>query len=78
MPLYEYYCSTCESKFERLRSMSQADEKAACPTCSTPSGRVISLFASFSKSSDGSVSAVAGSGGGCSTCGGGSCASCAV
>ena len=33
MPLYEYVCTDCESKFELLRPFSRADEVAECPHC---------------------------------------------
>lgn len=31
MPLYEYYCPTCDSKFEALRPLGRRDDPAACP-----------------------------------------------
>ncbi|MBI2303320.1 MAG: zinc ribbon domain-containing protein [Chloroflexi bacterium] len=76
MPLYEYICTSCESKFELLRPMSRADDAASCPQCHNGSRRVLSLFASFSRSADGSSMPIAGGGSGCSTCAGGSCATC--
>ena len=76
MPLYEYVCTGCDLKFELLRPFSKADAPAACPTCGgQDTKRVLSLFASFSKGSDGATQAVAGSGG-CASCAGGHCASC--
>ncbi|MEE9323994.1 MAG: zinc ribbon domain-containing protein [Dehalococcoidia bacterium] len=72
MPLYEYYCATCETGFELLRPMSQSSEDIPCPQCNNEARRIISVTAAFSKSSDGSISAVAGSGG-CATCGPGGC-----
>ena len=30
MPLYEYFCVDCRTKFEALRPMAQADAKIAC------------------------------------------------
>ncbi len=78
MPLYEYFCRRCETKFELLRPMSRSDDTATCPSGHEDAQRMISLFASFSKGADGSLSAVAGAGGGCAGCGGGHCATCGV
>ena len=74
MPIYEYSCLSCESRFERLRPMSRMDDNAACPECDGDSRRELSVFASFSASSNGEVSAIAGGGGGCGGCGPGGCA----
>ena len=78
MPLYEYYCRQCEDKFELLRPMSRSDEPATCPRGHSGAQRALSLFASFSKGTDGSLSPVAGSASACSHCAGGSCATCDV
>lgn len=76
MPLYEYCCSHCDSKFDKLRAYSQADAPIPCPECQrTEARRLISAFASFSKGSDGSMRAVGG-GGGCAGCSASSCAGC--
>jgi putative FmdB family regulatory protein len=48
VPIYEYTCEQCETKFEKLvRSMSSAGgDKPACPKCgSTQTGRSLSVFA---------------------------------
>ena len=42
MPVYEYLCSKCEKKFEKLRSMARMDDPAECPECGTSSDRVLS------------------------------------
>ena len=78
MPLYEYRCANCESRFEMLRPMSQADTPAACPYCAETTGRrLISLFAAVSRDTNGGSRMVASSGAsGCGSCGGGHCASC--
>lgn len=31
MPIYEYFCNTCSSRFEMLRPMSRVHEDATCP-----------------------------------------------
>jgi putative FmdB family regulatory protein len=33
MPLYEYQCEECASRFEERRSMIDADRAAVCPIC---------------------------------------------
>ena len=46
MPIYEYWCASCNTEFEQLRPMSQASEPAPCPTCGTASEKLPSVFAS--------------------------------
>lgn len=47
MALYEYKCSDCEKRFELMRPMNAADERAECPECGgMESRRLISSFAS--------------------------------
>ena len=75
MPLYEYYCPVCESRFELLRSMSRSDESATCPSGHEGAERVISVFSALTKSADGEVSSVASS---CGSCSAGDCGSCGV
>lgn len=52
MPIFEYTCSECESKFEIL-TRSSDDNNVSCPECN--SSQVKKLFSSFSAST-GSVS----------------------
>ncbi len=53
MPLYEYYCADCKTKFDALRPMSKADVAIQCKNCeSMKTSRALSLVASFSKSGD--------------------------
>ncbi len=71
MPLYEYYCSDCRTKFDVLRPMSKADDPIACEECeSRHTARVISLIAVSVAGGDGA--SLMPSGGGCA-CGGGGC-----
>ena len=74
MPLYEYVCSKCDLKFELLRSINQRDKKASCPHCHNSAERILSPFASFSKSESGVNTPIAGSS--CSSCSTASCDSC--
>jgi putative FmdB family regulatory protein len=75
MPIYEYFCPTCNDTFEQLRPAQKADEATACPSCHQAAAqRVLSLFASTVKSEGGSAMSQAMSSsmpmaGGC--CGGG-------
>jgi putative FmdB family regulatory protein len=76
MPVYEYYCADCRTKFEALRPMSKADAPIQCKQCeSMHTSRAISLFAAYSKGDGGASRAVAG-GGGCGGCAGGTCSTC--
>ncbi len=69
MPVYEYYCRSCDTKFEKLRPVSTSDQPAECPAGHANAARTISVFATFSK---GATAEAAPVGGGC--CGGGGCA----
>lgn len=71
MPIYEYACADCDIRFDRMRSMSEADDPADCPQCGAVVGRCASTFAS--RGANGKVSGGS-SGGGCGSCAGGSCA----
>lgn len=73
MPLYEYICTDCECRFDKLRGFSQADAPAECPQChGQHARRALSLFASVVHSEGGGSEEVHSHGSGCS-CGG--CAS---
>ena len=69
MPIYEYVCTTCEYKFDRLQSMNL--EGADCDRCGQPATRALSLFASFATTEGGGMSPLGGMGG--CACGGGAC-----
>ena len=73
MPLYEYECSGCGTRFDALRSMSEADDPIACPQCEgKESQRMISLFSAV-----GEQGVVAGGGSSCGSCSpSASCATC--
>ncbi len=45
MPLYEYQCKTCESKFEVLLSINEVSDEFGCPECD--SSDTIKVFAPF-------------------------------
>ena len=77
MPIYEYLCSACDSKFEQLRPLSQAEKPAECPKCHQPAHRKMSVFNGFVTNHTGVPQAMAGnSGSSCGSCTSGSCGSC--
>ncbi|HET8842707.1 MAG TPA: zinc ribbon domain-containing protein [Ktedonobacteraceae bacterium] len=49
MPLYEYYCSDCKSKFELLVSHQHADDVICMKCHSEHVRRLLSLFAMAGK-----------------------------
>jgi len=73
MPIYEYTCKSCDTKFEQLVRSMNADAKFDCPSCgSSETARALSVFAVSSeagKSSAGDDAPM------CGRCGGmpGSC-----
>jgi putative FmdB family regulatory protein len=74
MPIYEYVCPACNTRFEELRPTSRMDEAAECPRDHQSGRRVLSTFAALTRDAEGAVSGVGG--GGCGGCGGG-CTQCA-
>jgi putative FmdB family regulatory protein len=73
MPLYEYYCSDCRSKFELLVSHKHADEVVCMKCHSEKVRRLLSVFVSQRGSGeDSSYDDAAPGMGGCA-CGGGGC-----
>ncbi|MGD2105679.1 MAG: zinc ribbon domain-containing protein [Anaerolineae bacterium] len=76
MPLYEYYCADCETEFEALRRMSQADDPIACVRCKgTNTSRALSLFAAISRGNGGESRSLGGASG-CASCSATSCGTC--
>jgi putative FmdB family regulatory protein len=50
MPLYEYFCESCNTVFEALKSVSASAQPAKCPTCGREAGRIMpTSFASMSR-----------------------------
>ena len=78
MPIYEYVCSECDSKFEMLRPLSQSDEGAPCPHCHKPARRKLSTFACFSINDSGVSAPIAGTGSSCNSCSSSSCTTCGL
>jgi len=44
MPLYEYYCTECDLKFDLLLKMSEVGKSAPCPSCQNKTNQVPSTF----------------------------------
>ncbi len=76
MPIYEYHCSSCNSKFELLRGLSKANEGAECPRCHSPAERILSIFSALGKDESGQTTSIGGSS--CSSCSTASCSSCGI
>ncbi len=74
MPIYEYICLDCGTKFDALRSMRDADAPILCGNCeSEHTSRTISLFAAHS---EGRI--VADAGNACNTCNTHNCSTCGI
>jgi putative FmdB family regulatory protein len=54
MPIYEYNCRKCESKFEKLVKSASAADDVACPECgSKETAKALSVFAAVSSAPTG-------------------------
>ena len=79
MPIFELKCEDCQTEFETI--VFRSDDEIDCPECE--SKKVTKLMSGFAK---GKASfnprdwnfppSTGGGGGGCSSCAGGSCATC--
>ena len=69
MPIYEYVCEECETRFEKIVINKQ--QEIACPKCASKKASVqLSVFATANGSSNGaSAKSSSSSGGGGSCCG---------
>ena len=51
MPIYEFACKKCDTRFELMRAVSEMNKRAKCPSCkSQATKRLVTNFA-FSKGS---------------------------
>ncbi|MDF9409574.1 MAG: Zinc ribbon domain protein [Pelotomaculum sp. PtaB.Bin013] len=70
MPIYEFRCAGCDSRFEKLCQLGESGENLKCPRCGAASPkRVMSSFRAAGRG-------VNNSGAGCSTCGSSDCSNC--
>jgi putative FmdB family regulatory protein len=70
MPLYEYRCSDCKSKFELLVSHQHADDVVCMKCHSEKVRRLLSVFALTNGGEDSSYDDMSDSMGGSCACGG--------
>ena len=74
MPIYEYRCDDCQSKFDVLTSFAERDKAQMCPTCESRKTRVlVSTFASLGGEEGAADFGEMPSGGGCACGGASSC-----
>ncbi len=59
MPIYEYKCSECNTKFDVLHKSTTIQEDVHCPACNSTENK--KLFSSFSSSTSNNVNLSAGS-----------------
>jgi putative FmdB family regulatory protein len=76
MPIYEYNCPDCETTFELMRPLREADEDAVCPGCHKKARRIMSPCVPFTRDSIGLTTRVSGSGSSCAGCSSSSCTTC--
>jgi putative FmdB family regulatory protein len=65
MPVYEYLCRTCDTRFEARRAMGEAGSPIDCPDGHPDTTRLLSMFASVAHAAEPARSPVASRGGGC-------------
>jgi putative FmdB family regulatory protein len=68
MPVYEYYCKECNTKFEKLQPVSASGQPSECPSGHDGALRTLSLVARplMSEGSSMGASMGCGCGGNCS------------
>ena len=70
MPIYEYVCDSCETRFEKIVINKQ--QEIACPKCASQKATIqLSVFATANGNAASAKSTPSSGGGGCS---GGGCA----
>jgi putative FmdB family regulatory protein len=70
MPIYEYICENCDTRFEKIVINKQ--QEIACPKCSGKKATIqLSVFATANGSGASAKSSAPSSGSGGSCCGGG-------
>ncbi len=74
MPLYEYYCTRCDDRFDLLRPAGRMDDPAECPQGHPGGERVLSIFAARTGGDADEPHAIPAAARGCACAAGGSCA----
>jgi len=70
MPIYEYVCEDCDTRFERIVLNKQ--QEIACPNCASEKASIqLSVFATPGNGNGTATKSSTSSGGGGSCCGGG-------
>jgi len=70
MPIYEYVCEDCDTRFERIVLNKQ--QEIACPNCTSKKASIqLSVFATPGNGNGAATKSSTSSGGGGSCCGGG-------
>ena len=70
MPIYEYVCEDCDTRFERIVLNKQ--QEIACPKCASKKASIqLSVFATTGNGNGAAAKSSTSSGGGGSCCGGG-------
>jgi putative FmdB family regulatory protein len=69
MPVYEYYCKDCGTKFEKLQPVSAAGQPATCPDGHEGALRTLSLMARPIMSDGGAMMSMGCACGGNCSCG---------
>jgi putative FmdB family regulatory protein len=79
MPVYEYFCRSCNTRYDKLRPLREADTPSTCPTCNEQNSvRTLSVFITMSsggESRSASSESSMASHGGCACGGACGCAS---
>lgn len=78
MPIYEFRCTGCGRRFEKLCVMGETGEQVTCPECGNRGAqRLMSgFFSRGGKEGNGDSSFASGGGSGCAGCSSSSCATC--
>jgi len=72
MPIYEYVCEDCDTRFERIVLNKQ--QEIACPKCASNNASIqLSIFATSHGAANGSPAKTSFNGGGGGSCCGGGC-----
>ncbi len=53
MPVYEYFCRTCNARYDKLRPLREADAPTTCPSCNEQNSvRTLSVFITMTSSAE--------------------------